>query len=142
MERLTVLRRLVIAALTISTLMTLAPAAPAQAQPTSRISSNVCRIDWSDGQRGVRKLIRCAARRWHVSGGPSKAVSVARCESGLNPEASSGRYAGVFQQSLTYWPRRAKTFGFRKWSAYNGRANIIVSVRMAHRWGWSAWSCA
>jgi hypothetical protein len=28
------------------------------------------------------------------------------------------------------------------WRFYNGRANVIVSIRMAHRNGWGAWSCA
>jgi hypothetical protein len=78
-----------------------------------------------------------------VAGGPDKAVAVARCESNLNAKAyNSGGYAGVFQQAVNYWPGRSKTFGFKHWSVFNGRANIIVSIRMAHRYGWSAWGCA
>ena len=91
----------------------------------------------------LKHLIRCAARRWHVVGGPDKAIAVARCESRFRPRARNpAGYAGVFQQSTRYWPVRSRAFGFRHWSIYNGRANILVSIRMAHRSGWRAWSCA
>ncbi len=133
------LRGAVIAVLALSTLLAL-PALPAQAG--SRVKDWVCDIRWRDGTHEVKHLIRCAARRWHVNGGPGKAISVARCESGFDPSAYGTGNAGVFQQSTRYWPGRAKEYGFPGSSAYNGRANIIVSIRMAHRDGWSAWSCA
>ena len=69
-------------------------------------------------------------------------MSVARCESGFRPRAYSGGNAGVFQQRVVYWRGRARRFGFRGWSVYNGRANVIVSIRMAHTTGWGDWSCA
>jgi hypothetical protein len=67
---------------------------------------------------------------------------MARCESHLNPRAyNSGGYAGLFQQSTRYWPGRADHFGLDDCSVFNGRANIIVSVRMAHASGsWSPWA--
>jgi hypothetical protein len=74
-----------------------------------------------------------------------QAISVARCESNLNPRAyNSGGYAGLFQQSTMYWPGRAEQWGQHDRSVFNGRANIIVSVRMAHAAGsWSPWvGCA
>jgi hypothetical protein len=70
---------------------------------------------------------------------------VARCESNLNPHAyDSGGYAGLFQQSIRYWPGRSEQWGQVDRSVFNGRANIIVSVRMAHAAGsWSPWvGCA
>lgn len=142
MERPTYMRRLAVAALTLTMLLALAPATPARAERRSKVPSSVCDIDWRQGKHHVKELIRCAARRWHVPGGPDKAISVARCESGFDPKAKGGSNAGVFQQRLVYWPKRAKVYGFPDWSAYNGRANVIVSIRMAHRAGWGAWSCA
>ena len=149
MNNLTRTRRHTVAALMIVAALSTFPAllhqtpAHASGQRESSISSRVCDYDWKSSTRGVKQLIRCAARRWHVSGGPDKALGVARCESHFHPKAyNSGGYAGVFQQSTKYWPGRADTFGFPDWSVYNGRANVIVSVRMAHRNGWGAWSCA
>lgn len=117
--------------------------AHASGQRRSSISSTVCDYDWQSGTWAVKQMIKCSARRWHVSGGPDKALRVARCESHFHPKAyNSGGYGGVFQQSTHYWPKRAQTFGFPDWSVYNGRANVMVSIRMAHRYGWGGWSCA
>jgi hypothetical protein len=139
------LRRLV-AALSIGVVTCTATAlsAPsAHATRRSAIRTTVCDIAWQDGPKQVRRLIRCSARRWHVRGGPPQAVRVARCESRFRPKAyNPAGYAGVFQQSTHYWRRRARTYGFPRWSVYNGRANVIVSIRMAHRYGWGGWSCA
>jgi hypothetical protein len=112
---------------------------------TSRRPSGgtICRIDWRDGARQVRRLIRCAARTWHVPGGPDKALAVARCESGYDPSAyNPAGYLGVFQQARVYWPGRADRYGFDGRSAFNGRANVVVSIRMAHSGGWDPWGCA
>lgn len=102
----------------------------------------VCRIDWREGPAHVERLIRCAARTWPVPGGPDYAVSVARCESGLDPSTVYYGHYGVFQHVLRYWPARATAYGFDGWSPLNGRANILVSIRMAHVGGWGPWSCA
>jgi hypothetical protein len=102
----------------------------------------VCDYRWRQGPREVKRLIRCAARRWRVPGGPDRAIDVARCESRFDPRAHYNGNAGVFQQRVIYWPDRARTWGFPGASVYNGRANVIVSVRMAARSGWDAWSCA
>ena len=110
---------------------------------TSRmLSRQICDIDWRRSTYQLKRLIRCAARRWDVAGGPDKAVRVARCESRLDPRAyNSGGYAGVYQQAVRYWPSRATNYGFRDYSVFNGRANVMVSVRMAHRGGWGPWAC-
>jgi hypothetical protein len=67
---------------------------------------------------------------------------VADCESNLNPRAySSSGYAGLFQQSTRYWQVRADQWGQDDRSVFDGRANIIVSIRMAHASGsWSPWA--
>jgi hypothetical protein len=140
MQRSTALRSVCCAALLLAILLS-TPAAPAQAAK-STVAWSLCRIDWRDGTREVKRLIRCATRKWHVPGGATKALAVARCESGFDPSAYGSGNAGVFQQAVPWWPGRAKEYGFPGWSVYNGRANVIVSIRMAHRDGWSAWTCA
>lgn len=118
-----------------------AEAANEEAAPKSTITG--CDFDWRAGPAQVEKLIRCAAERWSVPGGPDKAVAVARCESGMNPYREGSGVGGVFQHSLRYWPERATRFGFDGWSVYNGRANVMVAIQYAHLYGWSAWSgCA
>jgi hypothetical protein len=131
-------RALVVAALAIPMLLAL-PGSPASA--SGRVNDWVCDYRWRAGTHQVRQLIRCAAERWPVPGGPAKALSVARCESGFDPRAYASGNAGVYQQRVAYWAGRASQWGFPGASVYNGRANIIVSVRMAHASGWDAWAC-
>ena len=135
-------RRVVCCAALVVAILLSAPSAPAQAARRSTVAWSLCRIDWRDGTREVKRLIRCATRKWRIPGGATKALAVARCESGFDPSAYGSGNAGVFQQAVPYWPGRAKEYGFPGWSVYNGRANVIVSIRMAHRDGWGAWSCA
>jgi len=139
------MRRAIVAALASASL--LAPAVlSATAAEARTVPLRVCDNEWQRGTWHIKQLIRCAARRWSVPGGALKAIAVADCESHLNPRAlsSSGSYAGLFQQSTHYWPSRAQAFGQRDRSVYNGRANVIVSIRMAHAArSWSDWAgCA
>jgi hypothetical protein len=110
--------------------------------------------------RRVRALIRCAVRRWSVPGGVTNALDVARCESGYWPWARGGDNLGVYQHKDDYWRSRVREllrrdwFGDRQWeridrdarlhpgAAFLARANVLVAIRMAHRAGWGAWSCA
>ena len=149
MTTLTKVRRSLAAALMLALLLSAAPllsagaSTTAEAAPARLVDRRICDYDWQRSDYQLKRLIRCAARRWAVRGGPDKAVSVARCESRFDPDAyNPGGYAGVYQQATRYWPSRASTYGFRDYSVYNGRANIMVSVRMAHRTGWDDWSCA
>jgi hypothetical protein len=102
----------------------------------------VCDFDWRAGTWQIKQLIKCAASRWDSPGTPDQAVAVADCESNLNPRAySSSGYAGLFQQSTRYWQVRADQWGQDDRSVFDGRANIIVSIRMAHASGsWSPWA--
>lgn len=104
----------------------------------------------------VRGLIRCVVARWPVAGGAPKAIAVFSCESSLFPWASSNGNLGIGQ--LRFWPDRvhrylrARWFNAAQWSriravpngAFLARANVIVSVRLAHSgWGpWEAGKCA
>ena len=99
----------------------------------------VCRIDWRDSRFKVKQLIRCAAAYYHVNA--ERALYVARRESRFNPKAfnASSCAKGLFQHLCRYWPERADAYGFDNWSAYNGRANIFVTMRMVKRFGWQPW---
>ena len=137
------MRRALGTALIGAAFLTVAPATAASA--AGEVPQRICRYDWREGTWHIKQLIRCAARRWNAPGSPDQAVAVARCESGLRPQAyNSGGYAGLFQQSTRYWPSRADHFGQPDRSVYNGRANVIVSIRMAAAANsWSHWGgCA
>jgi hypothetical protein len=136
-------RRAVGAALIATAVAFAAPVTIADA--TEEVPRRICAYDWREGTWHVKQLIKCAARRWDSPGAPDKAIAVARCESNLSPEAyNPNGYAGLYQQATAYWPDRADRWGQPDRSVFNGRANIIVSIRMAASLGsWSAWGgCA
>jgi hypothetical protein len=93
----------------------------------------------------VEHLIDCAVRIWPVPGGTFYARAIAERESHMWPWAyNPSGCAGLFQQMLRYWPGRRATYWNRSWfwkvpSAFNARANVIVSIRMAHVGGWRPW---
>lgn len=60
------------------------------------VPRRVCAYDWREGTWHVKQLIKCAARRWDSPGVPDKAITVARCESNLQPKAyNPNGYAGT-----------------------------------------------
>jgi hypothetical protein len=71
----------------------------------------------------------------------NKAIRIAQCESGLNPLAKSqnGLYAGLYQQSLEYWPSRAESVGLPGASIFDAEANIKVSIYMMAKDGFFHW---
>jgi hypothetical protein len=101
--------------------------------------SQICPIDWRQSTWHVKKLIRCAAGYYDVS--PRKALYIAWRESRYQASAYNrrGDAAGIYQHVLKYWPDRAETYGFPDWSAFNGRANIVVTMQMVRRIGWDPW---
>ena len=139
------LRRGLTATLFLTAILTVFPIAHASAAPiqgslsTTSKTSTICRIDWRDGTGYVKDLIRCAAKHFGVS--PDKALSIANRESRFHPTAynSWSCAKGIYQHLCKYWPSRAKTYGFTDWSAYNGRANIMVTMRMVRKHGWGPW---
>lgn len=100
----------------------------------------LCPIDWRQSTWHVKRLIRCAAEHYEVS--TRKALYIAWRESRYRASAynEAGRAAGIYQHLLKYWPDRAETYGFPDWSAFNGRANIMVTMRMVRRIGWGPWA--
>lgn len=119
------------------------------------INPNECRYARWDGRHGVtdtevRKMVRCAVRRWPVEGGLTKAYAVIRCESGFDEgayNASSGA-GGIYQFLASTWDsarRRYHQLGQRlelSLSRFNARASAIVGTRYASEGGWGPWGCA
>lgn len=91
-------------------------------------------------QKTVRQMIRSLAIRYRLD--PGTAISIAECESGLNPRASNPPYAGVYQHSTRYWEKRASTYGHAGESVFDAYANVDVALQMARASGWGAWGCA
>ncbi len=109
-----------------------------QVLATGRRSSITVELESRD--KSVRQMIRGLAIEYGVDVGT--AMRVAACESGFNPKARSALYGGVFQQSLSYWPSRARSYGHPGASVYDAYANIDVSLHMAKKVGWGHWGCA
>jgi hypothetical protein len=133
--------------LLLATMLLLAPAASARAGTTfetrSRgVPTRVCPIRWQKGPSYVRRLILCSARYYLVPGGPAKALAIAKRESRLHPRAYNpySGALGIYQHLRRYWPGRADMYGFRGWSGFNARANIMVTMKMVkHLRGWWPW---
>jgi soluble lytic murein transglycosylase-like protein len=145
MTEISILRRHAVAALSIAAILTVMPATISQAGiiPEGRhhTPARICNYDWQKGTWQVKQLIRCAADHWNVPGGESMALAIADRESRFRPNAyNPSGCAGIYQHMLKYWPGRAAAYGFSGWSAYNARANIIVTMRMVDRGGWGPWS--
>jgi len=129
-------------AFVLAAVLTLFPvaAAPAESRSTGPSgATNICRIDWRRGTWHVRKLIRCAAN--HYDTGVRRSLHIAFRESRYQPRAfnASTCAKGIYQHLCRYWRDRADAFGFDDRSAFNARANIIVTMRMVRRFGWAPW---
>lgn len=140
------LRRTIVATLTLTAILTLFPVAQ-QASAALKLDgvrytyvpAKICPVDWREGTWYVKELIRCAAGYYGVSS--DKALYIAHRESRYHPKAYNGSSCakGIYQHLCKYWPGRAYDYGFKGWSAYNARANIIVAMRMVKHYGWTPW---
>jgi soluble lytic murein transglycosylase-like protein len=135
-------RRATVATLILTALIVAFPvhASAATGEATySFTPKKICAIDWRAGRREVKHLIRCAANHWGVN--PDKALTIAHRESSFDPDAynSWSCAKGIYQHLCRYWPDRAYDYGFKGRSAYNARANIIVTMKMVRHYGWAPW---
>lgn len=140
MQTIRNMRRSVGATLILTATLTILPAFTApQVEAYTYTPKRICDIDWRKGRWHVKKLIKCSARHWGVN--PRKALWVADRESDFRPKAfnRSSCAKGIFQHLCRYWDGRAYAYGFKDRSAFNGRANIIVTMKMVRRYGWSPW---
>ena len=133
------IRRATVATLILTTLIIASPVAPKTGEAYSYTPRKICAIDWRAGPTEVKHLIRCAAHHWDVNA--QKALSIAHRESLFHPDAyNSGSCAkGIYQHLCRYWAERALDYGFKGRSAFNARANIIVTMKMVRRHGWGPW---
>jgi hypothetical protein len=131
-------------------LITLALVLTLQAQP-ALAQDGPCTGRWNT-HRQVRQGIECVWDRFDPGyGGAAKAIDVASCESGLNPEADGGASEGLFQHMQQYWPTRfthyierhtlRSTWGLSP-SIWSGRSQAVVTALMVRRGGWGPWTCA
>jgi len=157
--------RIVVAALTLSLILGITEGQSRHAEQITRLghlelagteSANwrqaQCRYrhledGWGWSYHEVALTIGCAVKHWSVFGGVDKAMSVASCESGLDETAyNPAGYGGVFQHAISAWPYRFANLAPPWWrlrsSVFNGRSNVVIAIRYASRYGWSAWSCA
>jgi hypothetical protein len=131
-----------------SSLLTLGGAVELAARSANRIAPAVIEsgrrvsvtIVAAGDQKSVRQMIRSLAVRYRLD--VAKAISVAECESGLNPKASNPPYAGVYQHSTRFWEKRAASYGHAGDSVFDPFANIDVALQMARASGWGAWGCS
>jgi len=110
-----------------------------------RHPNHPCQLPRRDGEavrNYSKRLIRCAVGAYGpVTGGTTRAICIARRESGLVPSASSpkGKYLGLYQHAAAYWPWRFDRYTQASWmlssSALSGRSNSIVTIRMVHMLG-------
>lgn len=139
-------KRLIIVALIAASLTAASPAHAEGKGPCTGWFSNVRpAMGAARVQHRVERLIDCAVRIWPVPGGNFYARSIAERESGYWPWAVSPTgCVGLFQHVPRYWPGRRAAYWNRSWfwrtpSAFNARANVIVSIRMASAGGWGPW---
>jgi hypothetical protein len=114
--------------------------------PTAHAKNPECRF--GTGARAVVRTIWCGSHKLSVSGAFRRyALYVAYRESHYQASARNAYSGacGIFQHLPTYWPGRYSTFSLPRFGAmgsscYNGRTNALVSLVMAKRVGWAAWS--
>lgn len=106
-----------------------------------------CRLPYEHDKQ-VKKLIRCAVDHYPTS--LKTAIRVADRESDFEHWVYNGTCCGgVYQHHLAYWDGRVAAYNRAvgqkmrvKNNWRNGRSNVLVAIRMAHRHGWSAWTTA
>jgi hypothetical protein len=115
------------------------------------MGENLTPAIWNDNpERGalmMQRLIVCVFAVW-APGESAYALAIADRESNFYAWAwnTSSDCRGLFQHMGRYWASRAETYLFRGWfgkwpvSAFDPRANAIVTARMVAAGGWGPWS--
>ncbi len=116
------------------------------ADPSYRITQA---LGIEERRHRARRLIRCVFLRFAPEELATARVIATR-ESGFDPFAwnRASDCRGLFQHKGPYWPARVIAFlrpaqfpnSWPHVSAFNARANAIVTARYVRRNGWGAWS--
>lgn len=117
-----------------------------------RLGENMTPAVWAAnpdrGRLMMQRLVNCVFHRF-APGQVAMAFYVAYRESHYFPWASNGgHYLGIFQHCSGCWSARARDHLWRGWfarylwpiSAFDPRANAIVTARMVAEGGWGPWS--
>ena len=92
-------------------------------------------------------IVRAAANKYGIS--EDYFVSIAMCESTMNPSAINYGYsengkdfpAGLFQHLQNYWPARAEKYGYAGASVFDATANANVTAQMFKDGLQRYWEC-
>ena len=82
----------------------------------------------------IQGIIVAAANKYGID--PQRALRIAKCESGFNPNAvnlgyaENGNPSGLFQHLSGYWPARAAKYGYAGASVFDPVANANVTMGM------------
>jgi len=71
---------------------------------------------------------------------PDRAVRIAKRESGLQPGASNGQYAGIMQIGTTTHAALIASMGYSAADMYHAAPNLAVARRLFDAAGWSPWA--
>lgn len=74
----------------------------------------------------------------------SKVLSIARCESGLNPLAKNPKStaSGIYQFLYSSWLYYATPYGYKPEDVFDPIKNIRVAIDVMSKYGFSAWECS
>ena len=93
----------------------------------------------------IQQIIVDAANRYGVD--PNRALRIAKCESGFNPNAvnygynENGYPSGLFQHISGYWGARAAKYGYAGASVFDPVANANVTMGMWRDGQAGLWEC-
>lgn len=93
----------------------------------------------------IQQIIIDAANRYGVD--PNRALRIAKCESGFNPNAvnygynENGYPSGLFQHISGYWGARAAKYGYAGASVFDPVANANVTMGMWRDGQAGLWEC-
>lgn len=115
-------------------------------KPTT-VELAVVKIPTSPASSGsdIETIVRHAARKYGLN--EDHFVGIAKCESGLNPNAvnygynENGYPSGLFQHLSGYWPNRAAKHGYAGASVFDAEANANVTAAMFAEGSQGLWEC-